>query len=104
MAPEEQICYYENSPLVSGLGIDGVAGDSRTNYFLGLLEYARDNNKILVVYAHRPVAEVTGANQTDIRTLLSICNYIRMNNMRFYGLSELDEKEPSKIIHAEQDQ
>ena len=103
-APEEQICYYENSPIVSGLGTDGAAGDSRTNYFLGLLEYARDNNKILIVYAHRPVAEVTGANQTDIRTLLSICNYIRMNNMRFYGLSELDEKEPSKIIHAEQDQ
>ena len=97
--PEEQSCYYENDPLVNGLGTDGAASEYRTNYFLGLLEYARENQKILIVYAHRPVAEVTGANQTDIRTLTAICNYIRMNNMRFYTLSELVDKSPSNIIH-----
>jgi len=66
------------------------------------LEYARDNHKIVILYSHRPVAEVTGSNQTDIQTLTAICDYVRMNNMRFYTLSELNEKESSKIIHYNQ--
>ena len=102
VVPEEQSCFYEGDPVVNGLGTDGVASDSRINYFLGLLEYANDNQKILIVYAHRPVAEVTGSNQTDIRTLMALCDYIRMNKMRFYTLTELNDKTPSKIIHLNQ--
>jgi len=104
VVPEEQSCYYENDPVVNGLGMDGSASDRRTNYFLGLLEYARDNDKIAIFYSHRPVAEVSGANQTDIRTLLAICDYIRLNNMRFYTLSELSNKSKSNNIYHNQSQ
>ncbi|RKY56385.1 MAG: polysaccharide deacetylase [Candidatus Neomarinimicrobiota bacterium] len=101
-SPEEQICYYENSPVVNGLGIEGVATQDLIDYFLSLLEYARNNNKVMIFYAHRAMAEVTGVNQTDILLLKAVCEYVRANKMRFYTLSELSEKEPSKIIHYNQ--
>jgi peptidoglycan/xylan/chitin deacetylase (PgdA/CDA1 family) len=98
--PSAQTCYYENDPLVYGLGTDGSPTESRISYFLSLLDYARANKKILIVYSHKPVPEWTGANQTDIRTLQAICNYVTVNNMRFYTLAELHDKSASKILHA----
>jgi peptidoglycan/xylan/chitin deacetylase (PgdA/CDA1 family) len=98
--PSVQTCYYEHDPLVYGLGMDGSPTENRITYFLSLLDYAKANKKILIVYSHKPVPEWTGALQTDIRTLQAICNYVSVNNMRFYTLSELQDKSASKILHV----
>lgn len=92
LAPEKQVCYYKNSPIVNGLGIDGVASQERLDYLLSLVEYAHNNNKVVIFYSHRPVAEVTGSHQTDIITLQAICEYMQENKMRFYTFSELNEE------------
>jgi peptidoglycan-N-acetylglucosamine deacetylase len=86
-------CFYEGSPLVYSFGIDEM-----TPYFAGLdyeqcirdvLTYARDNKKILLVYGHKPVENVTEAYQTSLSTLELISNFINENNMKFYTLSDL---------------
>jgi hypothetical protein len=58
---------------------------------LDLLIYARDNNKILSVYSHHIVEEVTEEYQTSIATMEMICKFVRVNNMKFYTISELKD-------------
>ncbi|MBR9998097.1 MAG: polysaccharide deacetylase family protein, partial [Cyclobacteriaceae bacterium] len=73
-------CFFEGSPVVNSFGID-----EHTPYFQGLdynqsildvLTYARDNNKIIVVYSHKTVESVTDSYQTSFATLDMICNFI----------------------------
>ncbi len=88
-APEDHQCYYNNDPLVYGLGLDTYSSHFDPEFFLRLLEYAKINNKIVIFYSHRPVEAVTRSNQTDINTLLMICEYVKANHMKFYTLSDL---------------
>ena len=87
--PSQQNCYYNNSNLVLGLGIDNSYSHFSIPYFIQLLEYAKANNKILILYAHRPVTTSTASYQTEMNTLIQICDYVKYNNMKFYKLSEL---------------
>lgn len=88
-SPSQQNCFYKNSNLVYGLGIDNSYPHFSLPYFIQLLKYAKAKNKILILYAHKPVTTSTGDYQTEISTLIQICNYVKQNNMRFYKLSEL---------------
>ena len=87
--PSRQNCYYNNSNLVYGLGIDNSYSHFSLAYFIQLLEYAKANNKILILYAHKPVQTSTADYQTEMNTLIQICDYVNNNNMKFYTLSEL---------------
>ncbi len=87
--PNIQNCYYNNSNLVYGLGIDSSYSHFSISYFIKLLEYAKLNHKILILYAHKPVLTANASYQTDMNTLIQICNYVNQNNMKFYKLSEL---------------
>ena len=87
--PSQQNCFYKNSNLVYGLGIDNSYPHFSIPYFIQLLEYAKAKNKILIFYAHKPVTTSTADYQTEMNTLIQICEYVQQNNMRFYKLSEL---------------
>jgi peptidoglycan-N-acetylglucosamine deacetylase len=86
-------CFFDNSPLVYGFCID----ESQTyfqnreyfQYITDLLTYARDNNKILILLAHKTIDQVTDLYETKISTLDFICNFMKQNNMKYYTLSEL---------------
>jgi peptidoglycan/xylan/chitin deacetylase (PgdA/CDA1 family) len=87
--PASQNCYYNNSRLVYGLGIDNNYPHFSISYFLSLLEYAKNNNKIVIFYSHKPVLNIKNDYETEYRTLIEICNYVKTNNMKFYKMSEL---------------
>jgi peptidoglycan/xylan/chitin deacetylase (PgdA/CDA1 family) len=79
-------CYFNNSPIVFGIGIDSIFVHGE-NYILDLLNYAKTNNKILIVYSHT-IHNVKGSG-VKISTLNLICNYINENDMEYYTLSDL---------------
>jgi hypothetical protein len=71
------------------LGIDKNYSHYSISYFLSLLEYAKNNNKIVIFYAHKPVSTFQNNYETEYQTLIEICNYVKSNNMKFYKISEL---------------
>jgi peptidoglycan/xylan/chitin deacetylase (PgdA/CDA1 family) len=87
--PASQNCYYKNNRLVFGLGIDKNYPHYSIPYFLSLLEYAKNNNKIVIFYAHKPVPSFQNNYETEYQTLIEICNYVKKANMKFYKMSEL---------------
>ena len=88
--PASQNCYFNNNRLIFGLGIDKNYSHFSIPYFLQLLEYAKNNNKIVIFYAHKPVSSFQNNYETEYQTLIEICNYVKNNNMKFYKISELD--------------
>jgi peptidoglycan/xylan/chitin deacetylase (PgdA/CDA1 family) len=87
--PASQTCYYNNSRIVYGLGIDNNYPHFSITYFLSLLEYAKNNNRIVIFYSHKPVQNFKKDYETEYSTLIQICNYVKSNNMKFYKISEL---------------
>jgi peptidoglycan/xylan/chitin deacetylase (PgdA/CDA1 family) len=86
----KQGCYYDNSNLVFSFSIDDTHNHFNIPHLLGLLEYAKKNNKILILNSHKTVDTVTGDYQTKNATLEYICKYIKSNNMNFYTLSDIE--------------
>lgn len=89
--PAYHICYYDNTPLVFGLGIDNSYQHFSISYFISLLEYAKKNNRIVIFYSHKPVTTSNGNYETEYKTLIDICNYVKTNHMKFYKISELHQ-------------
>ncbi len=86
-------CFFDYSPVVRAFGIDThysyFEGRNYEQYIIDLLTYARDNDKILIVYSHIPVENITEDFQTNISTLDLICNFIKENKGQYYTLSDL---------------
>lgn len=91
-APVYQNCFYENKPLFYGLGIDNSYPHFSIPYFISLLQYAKDNNKIVIFYAHKTVEKASNNYETEIKTLEEICKFVKNNNMKFYTVSDLHNK------------
>jgi peptidoglycan/xylan/chitin deacetylase (PgdA/CDA1 family) len=90
LAPEKQNCYFNNSPLISAIGIEPNYAYFNQEYLAQLLKYARDNHKILIVYGHRPVSEPSKLkHEVGYATLQLITDYVNKNNMRFYTMKDL---------------
>jgi len=87
--PAKHNCFFNNSPVVYGIGIDSNYEHYSDEYLIDLLSYAKINGKILIVYGHKPVYDITGDYQVKISTLELICRYIEENNMKYYTLSDL---------------
>jgi len=84
-------CYFKNSSHeVDALGIDANYEHMNIANIKSKLDYARDNKRILILYAHVPCDSVTRKYQIHINTLEYISNYVNENNMRFYTFSDLD--------------
>lgn len=90
-APSSHNCFFNGTRLVFGLGIDKNYSHFSIPYFLNLLEYAKNNNKVVVFYAHKPVETFQNNYETEYQTLIEICNYVKNNNMKFYTFSELND-------------
>lgn len=87
--PKKQGCYYDKSRLVYSFSIDDTHNHFNIPYLLKLLDFAKKNNKILILNSHKTVKKVDGDYQTKNQTLELICKYIKKNNMKFYSLSDL---------------
>lgn len=88
--PSKQGCYFKKSRLVFSFSIDDTHNHFNIPHLLKLLDYAKKNNKILILNSHKTVKVVTANYQTKVETLALICKYIKRNNMKFYTLSELN--------------
>lgn len=94
--PEKQDSYFNESKIVFAFDIDNSHLHFSIPYLLELLDYAKKNNKILILCGHRPVKNVTENYQTKIETLEFICKYMKLNDLKFYTLSDLDNLLPVK--------
>lgn len=91
VSPSKQDCYFKNSRLVFSFSIDETHNHFNIRHLLKLLDYAKNNNKILILNSHKTVKNVTADYQTKEATLELICKYIKRNNMKFYTLSDLNK-------------
>jgi len=89
--PSKQSCYFNNSRVVYSFSIDDTHNHFNIPHLLKLLDYAKKNDKILILNSHKTVKNVTGDYQTKNATLELICQYIKRNNMKFYTLSDLNK-------------
>jgi peptidoglycan/xylan/chitin deacetylase (PgdA/CDA1 family) len=87
--PNQHDFYFNHSKVVYGFGMDTNYDYFSIPHVLKLLDYAKKNNKILILVGHKPVKKITARYQTKIKTVALICKYIRQNHMKFYTLSEL---------------
>lgn len=88
--PEKQDSFFNNSKIVFAFDIDNSHVHFSIPYLLELLDYAKKKNKILILCGHKPVKEITENYQTKIETLEFICKYMKLNDLKFYKLSDLD--------------
>lgn len=86
----KQGCYYNNSKLIFSFSIDDTYHRFNIPHLLHLLDYAKKNNKILILNSHKTVKNVTGDYQTKNETLEIVCRYIKEHNMKFYTVSDLN--------------
>jgi len=91
--PKKQGCYFNHSRIVYSFSIDDTHNHFDIPYLLKLLDYAKKNDKILILNSHKTVKNVTTDYQTKMKTLELICSYVHQNNMKFYTLSELNNLE-----------
>ena len=91
VTPSKEGCYFHNSKYVYAFDIDNSHIHFSYHYLLELLDYAKKNNKILLLCSHKPVKEITANYQTKIETLEFVCNYIKLNHMKYYTLRDLDQ-------------
>lgn len=89
--PEKEGCYFHGSKYVYAFDIDNSHIHFSYHYLLELLDYAKKNNMILLLCSHKPIKEVTENYQTKIETLEFVCNYVKLNNMKYYTLKDLDQ-------------
>lgn len=95
--PEKQDSYFNNSKIVFAFDIDNSHVHFSIPYLLELLDYAKKHNKILILCGHKPVKEITENYQTKIETLEFICKYMKLNDLKFYKLSDLDDLLPPQL-------
>lgn len=97
----KQGCFYENSKLVFSFSIDESHNHFSINHLKKLLDYAKKNNKILILNSHKTVNTITGKYQTQNATLEFICQYVQKNGMNFYSLSDLSKLNKDNVKKSE---
>jgi len=73
--------------------MDSIGVNFSIPYLLELLDFAKKENKILILSSHKAVKNLTENYQTKIETLEFICKYMKLNDLKFYKLSDLDNLE-----------
>lgn len=93
-SPPQQRSYANGSQLIFGLGID-ESYNNDTDYLLQLMQYARENNKIVIFYGHKILPETDSLRYaTNYETLEKICQYATEHEMHFLTIRELAVDEP----------
>ncbi len=84
--------YYEygsNQAFIRGIGLDDLSyGNTEQQIRDGILK-AKQDDTILITYAHVPVQTATGDYQLSYNRLENILRNVTDNNMKFYTVSEL---------------
>ena len=82
--------YGSNMAHIYGIGIDDITyGNSLDDIYDGILR-AKTEDKILIFYAHTPVASNPQMYQTSYDRLEKILTNVSENNMKFYKISEIN--------------
>jgi len=81
--------YGSNTPFIVSMGIDFNYGNSDESIYAGILK-AKVNDKILLIYGHKPVPNNPGQYETSYDRLEKILQYVSDNNMKTYTISEMD--------------
>ena len=90
VATKNYNCFFNGNELVDGIGIEFQYKYFSHDYLLGLLDYAKANNKVLIVYGHKPMPEADRSkHEVDYTTIKLICDYVMKYNLHFYTMHEL---------------
>ena len=89
--PSQLICYYNNNNLVFGHGIDDSPYNHSMEYLYSILDYVKNEDKVVIFLAHRPRRVVTADYQISYLRMVELIKYINDNNMHFYRISDLLE-------------
>jgi PKD repeat protein len=84
--------YYEYGSgqlLIQGVGIDDLSYGNTINEIYDAISGAKQEDQIIIFYAHVPVETVSGDYQISYDRLEKILIYGSNNNMKFYTVSEL---------------
>jgi len=84
--------YYEygsNKTEIYGIGIDDITYDYTLDDIFKSISKAKENNKIIIFYAHIPVQNNPQMYQLSADRLEKILINASENNMKFYKISEL---------------
>lgn len=83
--------YFNNNQIVNAIGLDKKYKHFNEKFFISALTYAKKNNKIIILYAHKPVLTANNEYEVEIKTLENICKFAKENNLVFYTLKDLGE-------------
>jgi len=81
--------YGSNQLLIEGVGIDDQTYGNTINEIYDGISRAKQEDTILIFYAHVPVQTVTGDYMISYDRLEKILKNVSENNMKFYTVSEL---------------
>jgi len=81
--------YGSNQLLIQGVGIDDQTYGVTMNEIYEGISTAKQEDKILIFYAHVPLQTVTGDYMISYGRLENILKNVSENNMKFYTVSEL---------------
>ncbi|KAF2336953.1 polysaccharide deacetylase family protein [Flavobacterium daemonense] len=87
--PESQFCYYDDSRVVYGLGIDDDYKQFNIPYYKSLMDYAKAHNKIVIFYGHKTVSNADEKLETPLSALEDLCKYAKNKGLKFYTMDEL---------------
>lgn len=90
LPPDKHDCYYNNSRVIYGLGIDQSYSHSGTEYLKSLMKYAKEQNKIVIFYGHETVNTISGNYQTNVDKLKELCSYANQLGLKYYTVNELN--------------
>jgi peptidoglycan/xylan/chitin deacetylase (PgdA/CDA1 family) len=81
--------YGSNQLYVSSIGIDDTTYGVTTTDIHNLIDEAKNEDKIVVFYSHKPVASNPQAYETSYARLEDILDYVSSNNLKTFTMSEL---------------
>jgi PKD repeat protein len=91
---DDSIYYTEGShqPLIVGIGIDDITYDQSMNInnIYNGISTAKNEDKILILYGHKPVTNVTALYETSYDRIDKILHYASANNMKTFTVSEIN--------------
>ncbi len=85
----KQDCFYTGKNIVKAYPLDENYKGTDWNYIEALLNYAKENNKIIIFYSHCPLPSVVGDYQVEYDKLEKICSFVKENEMKFYTITQL---------------
>ena len=91
--------YGSNQAFIAGIGLDELPYGNTVNDFNNSISRALDEDKVLIVYGHRPVQTVTGDYQTSYDRLNKILKYASDNNVKILHRQGINLEIPVFLFH-----